>query len=158
MSYDFRAKGSADFIAGKKDQRMFHNIEDHGRLYREGWHDARRKADQPAGFTHPEGCICRDCLPGNPETGLAPAAPLPDPAKTPPRVDAPQEQAKDGSESGAGWQGFSSGSWHFFDKGARKSACKRATRATGPAHDNADGLVCSLCEDLRGTASQLDLF
>lgn len=151
MSYDFRAKGSSDFIAGKKDERMFHNTADHGRLYREGWHHARRMADEISGqgFEHA----------GQTPVATPPAAAkAPDPVKTPPPVDAPREQAKDGSESGAGWQGFTSGSWHFFDKGARKSACKRATRANGPAHDNADGLVCSLCEDLRGTASQLDLF
>ena len=47
MSYDFKAKGAADFKAGKKDERLFHNPENHGRLYREGWHGARRDAASP---------------------------------------------------------------------------------------------------------------
>ncbi len=53
MSYDFKAKGSADFKAGKKDERLFHNPEDHGRLYREGWHGARRAAAEQLPPTFP---------------------------------------------------------------------------------------------------------
>jgi hypothetical protein len=52
MTYDFKEKGAADFATGKKDLRLFHNTENHGRLYREGWHAARRNAeDEHAGQT-----------------------------------------------------------------------------------------------------------
>lgn len=55
MSYDYTAKGAADFAANSKDERLFHNTLDHGRLYREGWHAARRAAeleDRLSGFEH----------------------------------------------------------------------------------------------------------
>lgn len=72
MSYDYKAKGAADFKAAKKDERLFHNPENHGRLYREGWHAARRAAaeeERLAGFEHagqtpPKNSFrCSDCAP-----------------------------------------------------------------------------------------------
>lgn len=55
MPYDYKAKGGEDFAAQKKDERLFHNSGDHGRLYREGWHKARRDAEDEErfrGFEH----------------------------------------------------------------------------------------------------------
>lgn len=45
MSYDYEAKGSADFKTGKKDARLYDNVENHGASYRRGWQKARREAE-----------------------------------------------------------------------------------------------------------------
>jgi hypothetical protein len=50
MIIDQKAKGSEDFFAGKKDLPLFHATDNGARLYREGWHAARRWAeDNPTG-------------------------------------------------------------------------------------------------------------
>lgn len=45
VSYDYQAKGAADFKAGKRDDRLYENPENHGASYRRGWQQARREAD-----------------------------------------------------------------------------------------------------------------
>lgn len=69
-AYDYAQKGAADFAAKRKDERLFHSGQDNGRLYREGWHAARRAAeedDSGAGFEHagqtPVSHRCGDCSP-----------------------------------------------------------------------------------------------
>jgi hypothetical protein len=42
---DHRAAGAADFAKGAKDEAIFHRADNPGRLYREGWHAARRAAE-----------------------------------------------------------------------------------------------------------------
>lgn len=52
---DHKAKGAADFAARNKNHELFHDAGNAGRLYREGWHAARRAAeddDRLAGFEH----------------------------------------------------------------------------------------------------------
>lgn len=46
-AYDYKKKGADDFAAGRKDERLFHSGQDNGRLYREGWHAARRALAEP---------------------------------------------------------------------------------------------------------------
>lgn len=192
MSTDYRAKGSGDFIASTKDERLFHSAEDCGRLYREGWHDARRRAPGHCDTCDPQrrcwatGYACAaaaSTFEGSDHAGHAPIIPFPSPSGAmgtgpeaekpaavpvaPAKTSTPQagarERPKDGApdpaeERAAGWQGFESGSWHFFDRGARKSVCKRATRSISPALPAPNGLVCSLCEAEADGSSQLDLF
>lgn len=57
MSYDYEAKGRADFTSGFKDDRLYANGERHGEDYRRGWQAARREKemfddDRFAGFEH----------------------------------------------------------------------------------------------------------
>jgi len=66
-SYDYRQKGADDFLANRKDDRLFHSGQDNGRLYREGWHAARRALAEGDGFEHagqtPISQRCGDCSP-----------------------------------------------------------------------------------------------
>ncbi len=48
MSYDYEAKGRADFDAGTKDERLYSIGEPHGAAYRKGWQQARREAEARA--------------------------------------------------------------------------------------------------------------
>jgi DNA (cytosine-5)-methyltransferase 1 len=85
VSYDYKAKGSADFAAKKKDERLFHSGEDCGRLYREGWHAARRAAE-----------------PNEPPGTPAAPAPVEPPSDAPASGSEAREQAKGGAERGNG--------------------------------------------------------
>lgn len=68
---DFKAKGAADFKAASKDHVTFHDAGNNGRLYREGWHAARRAAeddDRLAGFEHAGQTPVEPPAAGTPET------------------------------------------------------------------------------------------
>ena len=44
LAYDFEAKGSADYNAGRKDDRLYLSTADNGAAYRRGWQGARRRS------------------------------------------------------------------------------------------------------------------
>lgn len=149
MKYDYRAKGGADFTAGAKDPRLFHNTEDHGRLYREGWHAARRAKEMGPMMTGGEGFE---------HAGVNVPTPAPPvPAQTPAAVVVPPVVTPPAPSNPAGWQGIKAGTWHFFEQGKKKSVCGRTVRTSGPAGEP-DGLLCSLCEKQLPPVEQLALF
>lgn len=64
IAYDYQAKGASDFVAGRKDDRLYGNPENHGASYRRGWQQARRDAEasqdpSPAPGTTPEAIAAR---------------------------------------------------------------------------------------------------
>lgn len=56
---DYRELGRHHFEKGSKSEKIFHRSDDSGRLYREGWHAARRAAElapptpAPVAYTPP---------------------------------------------------------------------------------------------------------
>jgi hypothetical protein len=128
--YDYRAKGIADFAAGKKDLGLFALTEAHGTAYRNGWHFARMTADRAGeGFEH---------------AGVNVPGPFP-PVVTPPPPPEPLKQAAIDAPEVAGWQGIKGGTSHLFQPGSKKSVCRKVGRTTGPTHDEPPGIACSLC-------------
>jgi hypothetical protein len=84
---DLRAKGAADFAANDKDLVLFHDGGNEGRLYREGWHNARRAA-----ASAPDGEIDF----GAPEGPAVAAAPVRTPAPAPTFPGDPISAHRDG--------------------------------------------------------------
>jgi hypothetical protein len=144
MNYDYAAKGREDFLAGKKDQRLYEGADKHNADYRRGWQQARREAEDRAFREGSEDITARPAPMPEPASNEVPKVNTPAPVI--PFEPAVRQRGTVKPEANEGWQGLKSSTWHYFRAGETVSVCKRAHRMLVEASDKAGGLTCSICE------------